>query len=366
MNVNELYEIEKKLTLKLKSMENEVLGIYNYIGEQNGRGVRTLPSMHAIIGSKNNTFVDSIRTQFMNPNDFIQQWIKGLLDINEKYRINPNTGEKHNNILIYLLKNYLFREYAFTFLERNFYKNLQARTRYKPNEVLWELWIGSGNFVYGLLLTPVFRSGEWTNDVSEIRRASYKYWTIGHVMTVGIVDPESTEKIIFRTYDDLFTFYRSTLKKMSNSLYEKELFDRYIKYLKLSNNIDDEPLLIPEIRYAGLEKQHKYRLDFTILNSHTQEYIGFELSPSSSHMSVSGIKSGKTQTQMNIELSKSWEKEMEKRNSYFSDYGISIITFTDENLKDMDSTFNTIENYLKNRSTTSTTINQQMERLMRI
>lgn len=366
MNDTELYEIENKLTQKLKHMENEALRIYNEINTSYGRGVRSLHSMHAIIGSKNNTFVDSVRTQFIDPNDFIQQWIKGLLDMNDNYKINPHTGKKHNNILIYLLKNDFFREYSFTFLERNFYRNLHARTRYKPEEILWELWIGSGNFILGLLMTPVFRRGIWTNDVSEIRRATYKYWTIGHIMKTGIVDPESTERIFFRTYEDLFTFYRSILKKLSNSLYEKEIFDRYINYLKCSLNIDNEPLLIPEIRYAGLEKHHQYRLDFTILNSHTQEYIGFELSPSSSHMAVSGINSGKTQKEMNRELSEAWSKEMGKRNAYFSNYGIYVITFTDDNLKDMDAVFNIIAFYLGHRNTNHTSIGQQIDRLMRI
>lgn len=367
MNSNELYSLELKLSNKLKSMQKEVLEIYNGILAKNGKDdSRSIHSMHAVIGGKNNTFVDSIRTRFLDPNDFIEQWIKGLLDRYENYTYINHEGKECKYILIPLLQNDFFREYTLIFLERNFYRNLIARTRYKPSETLWELWVGSGNFILGLLMTPVYRSGKWTNDVSEIRRATYKYWTIGHIMKTGIIDPEATEKIMFSTYNDLFTFYRSILKKLSNSLYEKEIFDRYILYLKKSKDIEEEPLLIPEIRYAGLEKHHKHRLDFTILNTHTQEYIGFELSPSSSHMAISGIKSGKTQKDMNVELSDNWNKEMGKRNDYFSEFGITTITFTDNDLQDMDKVFKCITSYLEKRNSKRTSVKQEVERLMKI
>lgn len=368
MNSIDLYYVEKKLTNIIKLKQQRALDIYNEIWIMNGvaEGNRSFQSMHAIIGSKNNTFVDSIRTQFLDPKDFIQQWIKGLLDIYEDYTYRGKDGKEHKYILIPLLQNEFFREYAFTFLERNFYRNLRARTRYKPDEALWELWFGNGGFVLGILMTPVYRHGKWTNDVSEIRRANYQYWTVGHVMKTGIVDPDATERIIFRSHEDLFTFYRSILKKHSNSLYEKEIFDRYISYLSQSTNIDDEPLLIPEIRYAGLDKHHLHRLDFTILNSHTQEYIGFELSPCSSHMSISGIKSGKTQKDMNKELSEKWNKEMAKRNDYFSEFGITTITFTDKNPENMDDVFSKIELYLKKRDPHKSTISNEIDRLMRL
>lgn len=367
MNSRDLCQIEMKLTEQLKVMQPKALKIYIDITLKNGNSnAPSIHGMHAIIGSKNNTFVDSIRTQFSDPNDFIQQWIKGLLDRYEDYSYKAFDGEVRKYILIYLLQSDYFREYTFKFLERNFYRNLKERTRFKPDDVLWEIWFGNGSFVLGIFMTPVYRNGKWTNDVSEIRRADYKYWTIGHIMKTGIVDPDSKTKISFSSYDDLFTFYRSILKKLSNSLYEKDVFDRYISYLTSSKSIDDEPLLIPEIRYAGLNKEHKHRLDFTILNSHTQEHIGFELSPSSSHMSVSGIRSGKSQATMNNELSEKWSKEMQKRNDYFSDYGITTLTFSDEELANMDAVFEIIASFLRNRNANKTSIEDEVERLMRI
>jgi hypothetical protein len=39
---------------------------------------RNLLSFHAYIGKNNNRFVDSVRTRFGGPDDFIAEWIVGL------------------------------------------------------------------------------------------------------------------------------------------------------------------------------------------------------------------------------------------------------------------------------------------------
>ncbi len=351
MTQAELRKREEELTAELRNMQDEAFEIYIDTVDKDfysNRRAKSLQGMHAIIGSKNNIFADCIRMQFANPRDFIAVWLKGLNDRYGSKVYTDDKGIEYKYILINLLKNLTFRNYAFTFLERNFYRNLVARIRFKPDEMLWDLWFGSGHVVYGILITPVLRHGSWTNDVSEIRRANYNYWTIGHIMSTGIVDPDSDKLFKFSSYDDLYAFYRSVLKKLSSSEYEKAIFDLYIKYLSESDDIDNEPLLIPEIRYAGLEKEHKYRIDFTILNSHTNDYIGIELSPSSSHMSISGIRS-KTQTDFNKELAIKWSKEMQKRNDYFNEYDIQIITFTDEELVDINNVFATLEKFLKKR-----------------
>lgn|GEM_PF-6576304 len=57
-----------------------------------------------------------------------------------------------------------------------------------------------------------------------------------------------------------------------------------------------------ELRYEGDVSKHKYRLDFTILNSHSQRFVGFELNPQSTHIKVEG--KNKTLNQHNAELSK--------------------------------------------------------------
>lgn len=366
MNPYELRRIEKVLSDKLIDMREASILIYEEAVDNDGLNRnKSLQSMHALIGGKNNTFVDSVRMQFQDPKDFIARWVKGLIDKYGHKEYVRDDGSTYNYILIELIKNEYFKKYIFTFLERNFYRNLIPRIRHKPDDILWELWIGGNDFILGLLITPVIRNSIWTNDVSEIRRTNYKYWTIGHIMKTGFVDPDSKEKIEFCSHEELFVFYRSILKKLSKSQYEKGIYDRYIDYLMRSECIEDEPLLIPEIRHAGLEKQHLYRLDFTILNPHTHDYIGFELSPSSSHMSVTGIKSGKTQKQMNKDLSIKWDKEMKKRNDYFAEYGIYTITYTDEQLQDMDAVFSNIASFLSKRKE-MVSLSDQLKRLKAI
>ncbi|WP_233004539.1 hypothetical protein [Exiguobacterium aurantiacum] len=361
MNIyNNLNQAEIQTTKKIKDLENEVLNIFiNEVSYYGLNNATNLQGLHSLIGSKNNTFVDSVKMQFKDPEDFIARWLKGLIELTG-HKTYYNQGIPHKYILIELLKNKTFREYTFIFLERNFYRNYKARTRYKPDEELWMIWFGDNKFKLGLAITPVLRNNGWENDVSEIRRANFKYWTIGHVLESGIIDPDSNQIIHFGDFNDLTNFYRSVLKRISNSNYEKEIFDRYINYLYRSKNLYDEPFLIPELRYAGLNKEHKFRLDFTIFNIHTNDFIGFEFSPHSTHMSMKGIRT-KTQVQLNSDLNYKWGKEMDKRNEYFNKFGITTITFTDENLKNMDLCFKEMETFLSARFLESTDLDQQIQ-----
>lgn len=355
-----VYQAEQKTTEKLKFMQEDVLQILKEIVEYcDVNNKVSLQGLHALIGGKNNIFVDSVRMQFSDPKDFITRWTKGLIEITGHQVRTNKYGRVHRYILIELLKNDLFRDYTFTFLERNFYRNLKERTRFKPDEILWKFWFGDNKLYWGLAIAPSIRNNEWTNDVSEIRRTNYKYWTIGHILNTGIIDPDSEELYKFTDLTSLFSFYRSILKRVSNSIYEKEIYDRYILYLTKSENALEEPFLIPELRYAGLDREHKYRLDFTILNPHTQDFVGFEFSPHSTHMAISGIRT-KTQKELNEDLSKQWGKEMRKRNEYFNSFGISTITFTDEDLKDMDKCFLKIEKHLSARPLDSVDLDEQV------
>jgi hypothetical protein len=183
-------------------------------------------------------------------------------------------------MIVRMMRDTLIREYTLTFLERNFYRNLNERTRDKPDESLWRLWFGDNKMPWGLIIAPRYENDEWENDVSEIRRAKYKYWTIAHVMATGLIDPTSDEAITFESHKALRQFYRSILKRVSNSQYERAIADSYCQYLRDSTNIDHEPFLIPELR-PSLDRKHEHRLDYTILNAHTMELVGFELSPHS-------------------------------------------------------------------------------------
>jgi hypothetical protein len=326
----------------------------------------SLLSFHAQMGSRNNLYIDGVRTKFMDSEDFIAQWLCGLVK-NVGRQINEGTFGKGqykgaDYYLIQYLKNLSIREYIFTFLARNFYRNFKERVRNKPDENLWSLWFGNGNLVWGLVIEPVLRNGCWTNDKSEMRRASYNYWTIGHIISTGFIDPTSDSPIKFTNPKDFLAFYKSVIVRTSNSQYEKEIADKYIEYLKNSDSLNQEPFLIPEFRYAGREVKHVYRLDYTILNPYTMKMTGFEISPASTHISLERIKD-KTQKSLNIELSQQWSKEMNKRNSYFSKYGISTVTFTDTDLDDVKQCFQTIEIFLRERTDTPNTLHNSISEL---
>jgi len=264
-----LRSLESSLSEELKLLEPTVLTRASRITNED----TSVQSLHGYIGGKNNEYVDSIRSQFPSPDDFISQWIKGLLDkVNDieskqKQKYNGNvyqTTPTHR--MVRLVKDQKIFDYLLIFLKRNFYRNLIERTRAKPNEVHWALWFGDNQIPWGLIIAPAYRNGRWTNDVSEIRRASYMYWTVGHVLTTGLIDPETTDCVSFPNLESFIRFYQSVLKRLSRSQYEKQLADCYLNYLRESQVPEEVPFLVPELRYAGLDIKHRYRLFFTQLS----------------------------------------------------------------------------------------------------
>jgi hypothetical protein len=339
-----------ELDARLKSMQPMVL---NLVSQVWGRPL-SLHSFHGHIGGRNNTYTDTVRGQYLSKDDFIAGWIHGLLKNitgheliqQQKYSgtIFQNTPHHH---LVKCLQQPDIKKYIFYFLERNYYKKFEERIRSKPNDNLWGLWFGENNLMWGLFIAPIFRNGEWVNDKSEIRKVDFEYWTIGHLIKTGLIIPNEAEPYTFRDVSEIITFYNVFLKRLSRSNYEKKIIDLYISYLLKSKHPYSEPLLIPELR-INTKKAHKYRVDFTILNPFMMKFIGFELSPSSSHNSVKNIKT-KLQKHVNEELKAIWIKEMEKRNSYFSEFGIQIITYTDEKLQKIDDCFLQMQNFLSEK-----------------
>ena len=355
--------IDKKFLAKqeklLTSHLSNILPVVKERVERITRENFSLLSFHAQMGSKNNLYIDSVRTKFIDSEDFIAQWLGGLIKNVERQIYEDTFGKgRHKGAAYYLiqyLKDLFIREYVFAFLTRSFYRNFKERVRNKPDENLWSLWFGNGNLFWGLVIEPVLRDGYWTNDKSEMRRASYNYWTIAHILSTGFIDPTSNSRIRFRSPEDFLGFYRSVFVRTSNSQYEREIAERYIEYLKSSNNLNQEPFLIPEFRYAGKEVKHTYRLDYTVLNPYIMKMTGFEISPASTHISVERTKD-KHQKLLNFELSQQWSKEMTKRNSYFIKYGISTVTFTDTDLDNVGQCFQTIEVFLRERTDAPTTL----------
>jgi hypothetical protein len=358
-----LKDIQDELTREISIIKNDAL---RRASNLLGRDIN-IQSLNGMIGGKNNVYVDSVRMQFLDFEDFFSKWLKGLNDTftEEKkvfLRWNPkfdwHARGSFRGVLV--LKDPVIFRYTELFLERNYYKHIDQRIRLKPDETLWAIWFGY-KLVYGLLIAPEITSGTWRIDKSEIRKVTYNYWTVGHVMHTGLIDPELNQAIKFNDLETFYTFYLSVLNRLSSSQYEKEISKRYVQYLRNSDDPLDEPFLIPEFRYLGLEKKHEYRLDFTILNQHTMDFIGFEISPASSHMQVTNLK--QKQSDVNTELKEKWEKEMSKRNKYFDSFGITIKTFTDKNLENMDACFEEIKSVLQKRPMEKTSVKSQKDRL---
>ena len=353
---NILDEIENDLTLEIVEKRDYVLEKIRLILN---RERYSFQMFNGKVGGKNNIYVDSVMTQFSDFNDFYSQWLRGVINDYEK-RIIYGKIEGHN---AQLLQDPILEDFIRIFLERNFYRNLKERTRLKPNVELWKVWFGY-NVIFGLLIAPKREEEIWVIDKSEIRRADYEYWTIGHIFKEGLIDNSLSKPFYISNLEQFESIYLSIFKQLSNSIYEKQICEKYIQYLKQSENLESEPFLIPEVRYLGLEKKHIYRLDFTILNPHTQEYIGFEISPASSHMSVKGFK--EKQKLVNEELSEKWHKEMQKRNEYFKDYDITTITFTEHDFNDIDSCWSIFEKYLSSRSKDKTSVQNELKRISKI
>jgi len=358
-----LKEIIDELTIEINKLRDEALKNASFILNREVN----IQSLNGIVGGKNNTYVDSVRTQFFDFEDFFSKWLKGLNDtyvyekeiyLQRNSTFDWKTKAAYKNVK--LLQNEKVFHYTEKFLERNFYKHINQRLRLKPDETLWTIWFGY-KLTYGLLIAPQRTINGWRIDKSEIRRADYNYWTVGHIMQTGLIVPSMDEPIKFYNLDAFCTFYLSVLKRLSNSVYEQAICEKYIDYVRTSSDPLNEPFLIPEFRYGGLVKNHEHRLDFTILNQHSIEFIGFEISPASSHMEVTNLK--QKQVEVNKDLKEKWGKEMAKRNKYFDSFGITTKTFTDEDLTDIDSCFKQIKLVLKNRPLNKTSIANQKQRL---
>lgn len=360
----ELKQLETEYSNFLETHRNIVLDRASAI---QGRSLN-VHKFHGIIGGKYRSYADVVHAQFSDPQDFVARWLEGLRTEAEKERLDELAkygrvyGQRRANALVKLLRDDAIWEYTRNFHERNFFRYLNDRVRAKPQESLWSVWFGNNSMTWGLLIAPSLRSGEWKNDVSEIRRVKYMYWTVGHALTEGFVNPDETNPHRLADVDTLIQFYRNILKRISISQYEREVVDRYCRYLENSPSPVSEPLLIPEMRYAGLQRKHEYRLDFAILNSHVMEFTGFEISPHSTHFAVTGTAK-RTQTDVNAEIRQNWEREIAKRQSYFDTFAIRVETFTDMHLVDIEGCFQRLERYLSARPAEPRTVEDELRKL---
>lgn len=127
-----------------------------------------------------------------------------------------------------------------------------------------------------------------------------------------------------------------------------EIAQKYCGFVRNSTQPYDIPLLIPELRYGGLQTQHRYRLDFTIINPYTLQKQGFEFSPWSTHGYLSGT-AGKSQKEINSEAKANFEKELRKHKEYYRKYDIFTLIYTDSDLQNLDAIFEEMQQYLTPR-----------------
>ncbi|WPU66655.1 hypothetical protein [Peredibacter starrii] len=310
--------IIKDLKERLKALQPDVLRT---------TGIRSELSLNAIIGSKNDEYLDLKNDVINSDAEFINKWLSGLKKMSQ-------LGDDAAIRLVSLLRaNNFFKNYLMLYLKRSFLIHFDELSKKRPSLDKSEIWIGQENANYGLFVTPRFKDGKWENDKSEIRAFSYGYWTIGHVLSTGLVIPNKNKKIEFKDLDQLLIFFTETLVRNSGSQYEYDIADQYAEFVKNSDNPLNIPFMIPEFRYLGIEKKHKYRLDFMITNPYTLERVGIELSPWSTHGYLSKI-GDLTQKEINEMALDNFEYEMTKHKNFFKRHGIFSLIYTDSDLKD--------------------------------
>jgi hypothetical protein len=321
-----------KMTARLEALRPYVMGTLGSV---------SLSSLHAVLGSKNAKFIE-IRTQVLTtPQAFYTEWLVGL----EGYIEERGGYDARYSVLLQLMcTDAKVRRYVRTFLMRTFLRQADALSKKRPTDDEAEIWMGPNHTDYGLLVTPRFSNGQWENDKSEIRHFKHPYFSIGHVLETGLVIPGRKRRQPFHDIDAYLSFFENTLVRLAGSLHQNAVAERYVDHVKKSADPYSVPLLLPEVRYSR-EKKHQYRLDFMVVEPSSMRRIGFELSPWSSHGRLLGIGS-MTQKQINAKASENRATELAKLREYFLKHGISIVVFTDDQLKNPDMVFEEISTYL--------------------
>jgi len=331
-----------ELTSDLNSRLSEVLKESGFASQQ---------SLHGCIGQFNAKFIDVKNAVIPTPEIFLQLWMRGCLRNIEALKASSVWYKNTSEFKVFRNMKHLpvFRQYAETFLKRTLWNEYESLTKTRPTVEDAELWLGENDADFGLLVAPRFQGGQWENDKSEIRHFKPNYWTIAHVLETGFVIPNVERRMKFNDVDEYLTFFQDILVRPSKSSHEKAIAGLYCDFVRKASDPLQVPLLIPQLRYDGLEERHKYRLDFCVIDPTTQEKVGFELSPASTHLKVTKIKE-KSQREVNEEIRENFEREMRKLKNFFFNRGIYVVIFTDEDLADHNAVFDRISKYLLSKS----------------
>jgi hypothetical protein len=318
----------------IKSMTEELKALQSMVFPEVGRDNEK--SLNAYIGSKTDNFIDLKHQVITTPEEYVYLWIQGMEKAsklqNQEIKIHLKDPNNQN-----------FKKYVLIFLRRSFLKHYNELHKRRPDVNSAEMWFGVNDAHYGLFVTPRWNGEEWENDKSEIRAVKFKYWTVGHVLETGLCIPNEDDKYEFSTVSDYLDFFKAQIR-LTKSKYQIEIAKKYIDYVNASEKPLDVPLLIPELRYDGSGRKHKYRLDFMLVNPFTMEKIGFEISPWSTHGQLSGKH--KNLTELNKEALENFEKEMKKIRAYYKKYKVPVFHFSNSDLVDIDNVWNEMSDYL--------------------
>lgn len=293
------------------------------------------PSINAFIGGKIYEYIDIRSQSIYDPYTFTSLYLTGL---KRKYDECIERGSDGSHVRLYESlnnkENENFRLYVKMFLNQSFLKHYSEHVKKKPNGVNAEYWFGPNADVFGLLVSPRYNEDieRWENDGSEVRKFSKPYWTLGHLVEVGLCYIDENRTRTFDNIDSYLQFFYDAVRR-TKSPYQIQVADLYMQHVSNYNKPEQVPVLIPEYRFDPYPRSHVYRLDYLIINPWTLERIGFEISPWSTHGKLTGKH--KNLTELNKDALANFEGEMRKQKRFWRERGIHFVIYTDEDLADI-------------------------------
>lgn len=317
------FEKENEYTKEMLRIQGRVIEEYRKYTRENLTDDGLIKSLGSKVSDKNVSYIGIEEKKILSAVEFRTEWFRGL--------------EKSNNTELKMIAcNDVLRRYIVLFLERMYIRNSADYSKIKIVENDREIFLGSNDNLIGVFVFPRkehMTENLWKSYELKGLKAKYTYLTLGQLVAegylVGAIDNwrVDAKHIEVKTFEDVEKFY--SLFKSSGSPFEKQFIEKYIRYITGEKEWKKVPMLLPEVRWGKDKKYHKYRTDYMIINYYTGERLAIELSPSSTHLIHDDIKAD-------------WKNENDKRNSYFFDYRVPTVTYTDRYLSNIDECFNTI------------------------
>lgn len=317
------FETEKEYTAELHRQEKRMVMEYKKFYNEECSDEKLKRSFEATIGSKLEQYAGIKSKRFNSAADLRDAWFLGV--------VNDATDRIRK-----MLRNSILLEYAILFIERCYVKDPQKYNKLKLIQSDREIYLGDNNNVIGFFVAPQYMDNKgWHSYQLKGFNCNYNYLTLGQLKKEGylqgMVDSSNrfvAKHIEVKDFNDIKKFYMNFEK--SGSPFEKQFISCYLQYIKQQNNMENVPILLPEVRWNKNEYYHKYRVDYLIINYYTGKRLAIEISPNSTHLCGSDIKN-------------EWIRENDKRNDYFFKYDVPTITFTEEYVHNIQKCFDLIK-----------------------